>query len=164
MSSSAARCAAVAGFICSPISNGSPIAGNLDGWPDREAQPGNFVEFDYQRRIGGELETRRARGRVFALMGGFQLLVARDVHERYETERLLTTTLPWSVGLMLLLGLVGGALMSRNLLARLDSINRTSREIMAGDLSRRVPVTGSRRRIRFARRPTSTACWNASSG
>ena len=72
-------------------------------------------------------------------MGGFQLLVARDVHERYETERLFTTTLPWSVGLMLLLGLVGGALMSRNLLARLDVINRTSREIMAGDLSRRVP-------------------------
>ena len=42
---------------------------------------------------------------------------------------------------MLVLGIVGGGLISRNLLARLDSINRTSREIMAGDLSRRVPVT-----------------------
>ena len=41
---------------------------------------------------------------------------------------------------MLLLGLVGGALMSRNMLARLDSINRTSGEIMDGDLSRRVPI------------------------
>jgi HAMP domain-containing protein len=40
---------------------------------------------------------------------------------------------------MLLLGLAGGALISRNLLARLDSINRTSREIMAGDLSQRLP-------------------------
>lgn len=123
--------------------NRRPIAGNLDSWPDVIARPGNFVEFDYQRRIGSDLETRRARGRAFALMGGFQLLVARDVHERYETERLLTTTLPWSVGLMLILGLAGGALMSRNLLTRLDSINNTSHEIMAGDLSRRVPVTGS---------------------
>src|SRR5678816_795634 len=51
-----------------------------------------------------------------------------------------TTTLPWTVGLMLLLGLVGGAVLSRNMLARLEAINRTSREIMAGDLSRRVPV------------------------
>ena len=123
--------------------NRRAIAGNLDGWPSVKAQPGNFIEFDYQRRIGGDLETRRARGRIFALMGGFNLLVARDVHERYETQRLLTTTLPWSVGLMLLLGLAGGALMSRNLLTRLDSINNTSHEIMEGDLSRRVPVTGS---------------------
>ena len=123
--------------------NRRPIAGNLDGWPEVKARVGNFIEFDYQRRVGGELETRRARGRAFALMGGFQLLVARDIHERYETQRLLTTTLPWSVGLMLILGLAGGALMSRNLLTRLDSINDTSHEIMAGDLSRRVPVTGS---------------------
>ncbi len=123
--------------------NRRAIAGNLDGWPQVKAKPGNFIEFNYQRRIGGELETRRARGRIFALMGGFNLLVARDVHERYETQRLLTTTLPWSVGLMLLLGLAGGALMSRNLLTRLDSINNTSHEIMEGDLSRRVPVTGS---------------------
>ena len=62
------------------------------------------------------------------------------MHERYRSEQLFTTTLPWTVGFMLLLGLGGGALMSRNMLARLDSINRTSGEIMAGDLSRRVPI------------------------
>ena len=44
---------------------------------------------------------------------------------------------------MLILGLVGGAVMSRNMLARLDSINRTSAEIIDGDLSRRVPVGSS---------------------
>ncbi len=44
---------------------------------------------------------------------------------------------------MLLLGLVGGGLMSRNMLRRLDQINRTAGEIVAGDLSRRVPVTNA---------------------
>ncbi len=63
------------------------------------------------------------------------------MHERYETERLFTTLLPWSIGLMLFLGVVGGGLISRNLVARLDSINRTSREIVAGNLSRRIPIT-----------------------
>jgi signal transduction histidine kinase len=118
-----------------------PIAGNLDRWPAISMHAGDFVEFDYERRIGASIERHRARGRAFALTGGFQLLVARDVHERRETERLFTTALPWSVAVMLVLGLIGGGVMSRNLLARLDSINRTSREIMAGDLSRRVPVT-----------------------
>ncbi len=118
-----------------------PIVGNLDAWPANMEHPDNFVEFDYQRRVENELETRRARGRVFQLAGGFNLLVAQDVHERYLTERLFTTTLPWTVALVLILGLVGGAVMSRNILARLDSINRTSAEIIAGDLSRRVTVS-----------------------
>ena len=118
-----------------------PIVGNLDAWPPNAEHPNSFVDFDYQRRVETRLETRKARGRIFALRGGFYLLVAQDVHERYMTERLFTTTLPWTVGLVLLLGLIGGALMSRNMLARLDQINRTSAEIIEGDLSRRVPVS-----------------------
>ena len=118
-----------------------PLAGNLDGWPDARTHADNFIAFDYERRAGAGFERHRARGRTFALTGGFQLLVARDVDERYKTQRLFTTTLPWSVVMMLFLGLGGGALLSRNLLTRLDSINRTSREIMAGDLTRRLPLT-----------------------
>ncbi len=118
-----------------------PIAGNLDGWPPFESAQDDFVEFDYQRHVGGQLVSHRARGKVFPLAGDFQLLVARDVDERYKTEKLFTTTLPWSLLLMMVLGLVGGGLISRNVLTRLDSINRTSREIMAGDLTRRIPVT-----------------------
>lgn len=119
------------------------IAGNLDTWPQTMVAPGNFIEFDYERPVDGKLEMRRARGRMFALTGDFVLLVAQDVHERYLTTRMFTTTLPWTVGLILLLGLGGGALMSRNMLRRLDSINRTSGQIIAGDLSRRVPLAGS---------------------
>ena len=119
------------------------IAGNLDSCPQTVVTPENFVEFDYERPIDGKVETRRARGRMLPVTGGFVLLVAQDVHERLLTTRMFTTTLPWTVGLILLLGLLGGALMSRNMLRRLDIINRTSGEIMAGDLTRRVPRTGS---------------------
>ena len=117
------------------------IAGNLDGMPLNLNRQGSEVEFDYQRRVEGSLQNRRARGRRFQLMGGFELLVAQDVHERYLTEKLFSTDLPWTVSLMLILGLAGGALMSRNMLRRLDQINRTAGEINAGDLTRRVPVT-----------------------
>ena len=49
-----------------------------------EAAGGRFVEFDYERRVGGMIGAAAARAAAsFALAGGFQLLVARDVHERY---------------------------------------------------------------------------------
>jgi signal transduction histidine kinase len=119
------------------------VAGNLDSWPQISGAPGDMVEFDFERSVNGKMEGRRARGRLYALPGDFTLLVAQDVHDRYLTERMFTTTLPWTVVLILLLGTAGGALISRNILRRLDTINRTSGEIIAGDFSRRVPLTGS---------------------
>ncbi|HEY0265262.1 MAG TPA: HAMP domain-containing sensor histidine kinase [Rhizomicrobium sp.] len=121
-----------------------PIAGNLDSWPQlADAPDSGFIEFDYERQVDGKMEARRARGRIVGLAGDFVLLVAQDVHDRYLTERMFTTTLHWTVALILVLGLLGGGLMSRNMLRRLDTINRTSGEIIAGDLTRRVPLTGS---------------------
>jgi signal transduction histidine kinase len=117
------------------------IAGNLDTWPQVQSGDNGLVEFAYERRIGSSPELRRARGRIFLLTQGFYLLVARDVHERRELEALFTAMLLWGAGLMIVLGFAGGVIISRNFLARLDVINRTSRQIMAGDLSQRVPVS-----------------------
>jgi signal transduction histidine kinase len=44
----------------------------------------------------------------------------------------------------LLLGLAGGLLMSRGLLRRVDAINRTTEQIMAGDLGQRIAIKGAR--------------------
>lgn len=117
------------------------IAGNLDAWPQISSISNGFVEFAYQRRVGATSELRTARGKIFVLNQGFYLLVARDVDERRALESLFETALFWGAGLMIVLGLGGGVLISRKFLARLDIINRTSRQIMGGDLSRRVPVT-----------------------
>lgn len=119
------------------------IAGNLDAWPQVE-ESGDYIEFTYFRRLSnGQIEERRARGRTFTLRSGDLLLVAQDVYDHDLLAQLFSTTVPWTLALMLFLGLVGGALIGRNMLARLDSINRTSKDIIAGDLSRRVPVTTS---------------------
>ncbi len=50
------------------------------------------------------------------------------------------------------LAFAGGALMSRSTIGRIDAVNRTSREIMKGDLTRRVPTARHGRRVRPARR------------
>ena len=117
------------------------IAGNLDGWPQVAPREDGFIEFNYERRIGGATELRDARGKIFTLAQGFYLLVARDVADRNQLEDLVMEALYWGAGLMIILGLAGGLVVSRNFVARLDVINRVSHRIMAGDLSLRVPVS-----------------------
>ena len=47
------------------------LAGNLDAWPAITADPGNFVEFDYERRVNGVPETpARPRPAVSAATPG----------------------------------------------------------------------------------------------
>lgn len=119
------------------------IAGNLLGVPESAKSVGGFFEFEYQRAQQSETVTRTARGEGFTLPGGYILLVARDITDQKVARKKFLTTIPWSVGLMLLLGIAGGILLSRNILRRLDAITRTSSAIVAGDFSRRVPLTQS---------------------
>ena len=120
-----------------------PIVGNIEAWPAADSDQQGWLDFAYERPMGDGSELRLAHGRHLILVGGFHLLVGRDVSERRELDRLLRTAMAWSLALTLGLGLLGGVLLSRNMLRRIEAINRTSRNIMAGDLSQRVPVRGS---------------------
>ncbi|MBT3991533.1 MAG: HAMP domain-containing protein [Rhodospirillaceae bacterium] len=122
--------------------NRKSLAGNLNAWPEVETQEGGWLDFPYQRPVSGKVMTHEARGRHLLLGNGFQLLVGRDIHERMRIEKIMRRSLLWAVVLTLALGLIGGLFMSRNLLRRVEAINRTSRDIMAGDLHQRIPVTG----------------------
>lgn len=90
-----------------------------------------------------EEEAHRARILTTALPGGYYLVVGRELHEREELRRYTLLTLLWALGITLTLGLLGGLAMSRNVLHRIDGINRTSRAIMAGHLAQRISLTGS---------------------
>lgn len=123
---------------------GRVLAGTLDGKPNVRPGPDGWFDFDYRRKtIDGSLEVKAARARAFYLPEGYYLLVGRDVQERREIEALITNSLVWAIVLTVALGLVGGLFMSRNMLARVDDINQTSRDIMQGDLSQRLPIAGS---------------------
>ena len=120
-----------------------PIVGNLDAWPRAAADPEGWISFTFERPGGSRPEFHQAEARHFVLPQGFHLLVGRDVQERFDMQSRLKGSLVWVVLLTLGLGLVGGLVMSRNWLRRIEAVNRTSREIMAGDLARRVPVSGT---------------------
>lgn len=88
-------------------------------------------------------EAHRARILTTALPGGYHFVVGRELHEREDLRRYTLLTLLWALGITLTLALAGGLVMSRNVLHRIDGINRTSRAIMAGHLARRILLTGS---------------------
>lgn len=122
---------------------GRVLAGTLDGRPTAEEGPDGWLDFLYSRKTLDGVEMKAARARAFILPEGFYLLVGRDVQERRQIETLITSALVWAIGLTVALGLVGGLFMSRNMLARVDEINQTSRDIMQGDLSQRLPIAGT---------------------
>ena len=113
------------------------LAGNLDRWPEAVADAQGWLEFPLNLPSGAG----RARARAFVLGPELRLLVGRDVQELRDVERLIVTAMAWGLALTIALAVVGGMLISRGTLRRIEQINATGREIMAGDLSRRVPVS-----------------------
>lgn len=128
---------------------GQRVDGNLDAYPSNAEQRNSWIEFAYEKPVRDEegeivgAEIHVAQAQRVRLSGGFVLLVGRDISDRRAIENMITGALGWAGVLTLLLGVGGGVVMSRNIMQRLESINRTSRAVMAGDLSKRVRVTGS---------------------
>lgn len=123
--------------------NEKQLAGNLRAVSPQLWDSVGPVEFFYSRPAPGGTEQRLAFANVFRLPGGDRLIVGRDIEDRRELSRLIRSTMLWGLGVMALVGIGGGYWVSRRLLARVDNLSDTTRTIMAGDLSRRLPVSGS---------------------
>jgi signal transduction histidine kinase len=121
---------------------GEPIAGNIASLPPGVlAQPG-LVETDYLR-AGERLSKHRAVARIFALSGGFRLLVGHDVEEGDRWRHVLASALLTSLAWLVIVGTIGGLWVARRVLHRVDLINAKAQTIVAGDLTGRLPLTGS---------------------
>lgn len=114
------------------------ISGNLDRWPQVEATPDGWIEFKLNQ---GE-QTVRAR-RFILTDRFFHLLVGRNIHDLVRTQDIIATTLIWGLVFTLVLGTLGGALMSRAAGKRIEAINSTCRKIISGQFSERIPTKHS---------------------
>ena len=125
--------------------DGRQLAGNLDRFPPTVSQGDGFSQFDVQVTERGQrlAIAHAALAHVVELKNGVRLLVGRDVNDNVQNERLMRLAILLGVGVMLILGLVGGLIMSRWMLARLERINRATARIIAGDLSQRIATEGA---------------------
>jgi signal transduction histidine kinase len=123
---------------------GTSIAGNLPAMPSTLVPDGQGQLFSYRRASSGEGATERfAVGLSVSVSGGYTLVVARDIEDQREFAATIGRVALLSFGLLALLGVGAGVLISRSMLARIEAVTETSRKIMAGDLSRRIALSGS---------------------
>lgn len=125
--------------------SGNVLVGNIADIPpaildnaDAAARPVRYSRVD-----GDDSHRHVALVRVMALDGGFRALVGRDLGEREKFRDIFARAIRAIMVVMVVLGLVTWWFVSRRVLRRIDQVSDTSARIVAGDLSGRLPVTGT---------------------
>lgn len=126
-------------FFLLDDAGGRKIAGNLrlamprPGWHTLAAPPGQVFA----------PHTHVLRGRAVPVAGGDRLFVAADATMLDELNELIRRSFMIGFGITLAIGLAAGIGFGRRALARVEAVSAASREIMAGDFTRRIPHSGS---------------------
>lgn len=122
---------------------GDGLAGNVGLLGEGVLDHSGWTETVYRRLDDPDGHEQHALVRVYQLPSGFRLLVGRDLAERERLFDVIVAAGQWSIALVIVLGLTGGFFVARRVLRRVDAMTETTRTIMAGDLSGRLPATGS---------------------
>ena len=122
---------------------GRHLSGNLKAVSEELWNSAGEVAFFYRRSLDDRIEERFAFAVIFRLANGYRLIVGRDIEDRREFGDVVRSALLWTLAGMAVAGLGGGLLIGRSFLRRIETMTQASRTIMAGDLSRRIPLTGS---------------------
>ena len=123
---------------------GRPLAGNLQQWPTNVEETEDGARFQsIIEHHTGRTEARQVLAKYFIIENRARLLVGRDIEDKSHTLAMLRRVSLAGLGIMVILGLGAGFVMSRWTLGRLESVNRTTTRIIEGDLSRRINLHGS---------------------
>lgn len=99
--------------------------------------------FYYRRIHDGRVEDRLAVAVIEQLANGARLVIGRDIEDQREFGENVRSAFLWTMAGILVVGIGGGLLISRQLLRRIEVITDTTQSIMAGDLAQRIPLTGN---------------------
>jgi len=120
--------------------SGRKLAGNLDSMARVEGF--STVPFPAREGQGNDREEEAEHAVIVFgrnLPDGSYLLVGEDGYRIEEAKEAILRAFGWGMATTLLLAAGGGMLLSTGFLRRIDAINRTTRAIVAGNLSDRVP-------------------------
>ena len=118
--------------------SGRRLAGNL---PPQRAKPG-WQDLPLPAGEDGADEgvVIHAKGLI---VNDLYLMVGESTFQLGEIREFIARSMGWGLLVTAALALAGGMVMSAGLLRRVEAVRRTAQEIMAGDLSRRVPTRNS---------------------
>ncbi len=118
--------------------SGTVLAGNLpavEPLPGVREWPGSVRH--HKEPLSG------IRGYGVVLGNGAYLLVALSTYQLHEMDEMVTRSFLGGAVLAMLLALGGGAVTSLGVLRKIEAVSQTSRDIVGGDLQRRIAMRGS---------------------
>jgi len=121
---------------------GESLAGNVEQIPLEVLERRGFIIVNYRTNGPGD-HVRQALVRIYRLPPGFLLLVGHDLGDRARIEGVMVRALAISLVFFAALAALGALFVARNVLKRIDDINTSAQRVMAGDLTGRLPVSGS---------------------
>ena len=121
---------------------GSVITGSLNASPITDYAEGEqWVTYPYtDTDAEGRVTRPQARGVQVRLASGEMLFVARSMGDTEAYLSRLTQALWAAMGIVLMLGLAGGLLVSRNIERSMARLNRVVTAVQEGDLKARAPL------------------------
>jgi signal transduction histidine kinase len=129
-------------FVLLADSEGFILAGNLPAWPVMQGRDGRWVEFEIETREGGLVTGRPVRAMVLEPGPGLRLLVGTDLSDRRDLGRRFAVAAGIGTLLVTLLALGIGYGQNQRILARVEAVSRSCKEIVGGNLARRLPLAG----------------------
>jgi signal transduction histidine kinase len=127
-------------LLTNPV--GEPLAGNVEQIPAEVLMQPGFVPIVYRANASRD-RGRQALVGVYILPGGFRLLIGHDLGDRARIGAVMVRALAISLIFFAALAAAGALFVARRVLQRIDDMNTSAHGIMAGDLTRRLPVSGS---------------------
>lgn len=126
---------------------GQALLGNISDLPPgviSQAQDATrTVPYRRLNQLQSDRTNHLALVRVITLDSGFRVLVGRDISEREKFTGLMWDAMRAVLVVTVFLGLVTWWFVSRSVLKRIEHVAVTTNQIVAGDLSSRLIVTGS---------------------
>ena len=118
------------------------LAGNLENWPPAAAASG-WTEFRAPPAASNAADHPLVRAMLAELPGGDRLLVGRDISDLDAFARQIKVAVISIIALTFVMAAVASILVTRRTVGRIESINATSRAIMASGLDKRIPLRGT---------------------
>jgi len=116
--------------------DGNVLAGNLPAMAPK-------VGIIDRARVEIQDRTLSLRGKGVTVNGDAFLFVGLFTIELDKMQRAVARTFVWGLIATIFISLLSGAVISLAMLARVEALSNVSREIVNGDLDRRIPLRGS---------------------
>jgi signal transduction histidine kinase len=118
------------------LAGGLPAADTADG-KYRSGWMTTLIKTEYQ---DDKPDWNRERELITKLGDGATLVIGDELDGVEEAQRAVLFAFGWALAATIVVGAGGGLVLSAAFLRRIDAMILTAREIIAGDLSRRIPL------------------------